>query len=300
MFQTTIKEELSFAGIGVHSGQQCHVAMMPAPADSGIVFYRADLAPGMPIPASWRFVTDTANCVTLGRESVTVRTVEHLLSALSVAGVDNCRVVVTGPEVPLLDGGAAEFFTEIQRVGQVEQDRVRLRLTLKHPVWIEDGDRYLLALPSKDVRISCSIHFRHKQIRYQACHVRIDPATYVQEIAPARTFGFSEDIEAMRASGLALGGTHETVLIYDQDGPVDTELRFEDECVRHKVLDIIGDLALLGRPLHTHIIGHKTGHLLDIRLVKMIAEQAELGEDETIPLPELDRRFREFCERVNL
>ena len=300
MLQHTVNDEVAFAGIGVHGGQPARVRIVPGGADTGIVFFREDLAPGMPIPASWRFVTDTTNCVTLGRESVSVRTVEHLLAAFAACGIDNAGIHVSGPEIPLLDGGAAEFLDAILRVGLAGQECPRLRLTLNHPLWVEEGDRYLLALPSRDFRISCSIHFRHPQIRYQACHIRIDPRTFREEIAPARTFGFSDEIEAMRERGLAGGGSYDTVLVYGEDGPVATSLRFEDECVRHKVLDITGDLALLGRPFNAHVIGHKTGHALDLKLVRQIDERAELGADDDLSPGELDRQFREFCERVNL
>jgi len=298
MKQKTVSDQIVLQGRGLHSGQDVAVRITPAEPGSGYVFFREDLAPGMPIPASWRFVQDTGHNVTLGRESVSIQTVEHLLSALAATGIDNCNIHVHGPEIPLCDGGARIFLEAINQTGLIEQDAGREYCRIAMPVWVENGDRYLLALPSNDLRISCSIHFKHKSIRYQACHIRMDTATFADEIAPARTFGFTGDIEALRRQGLAQGGDYESVLVYDEAGPVSPDLHFEDECVRHKVLDIMGDLALLGRPLRAHIIGHKTGHALDVEFVQRLAR-------EMIPVPDTDvlernREFVNFCERMNL
>lgn len=298
MKQHTLQSQVAIEGKGLHSGQDVCILLEPADPGTGIVLFREDLASGMPIPASWRFVVDTGHNVTLGRESVSIQTVEHLLSALSAAGVDNCLIRVNGPEIPLCDGGAKYFLETLSRTGLSGQEAPREYCQIRMPVWVEDGDRYLLALPAHDLRISCSIHFRHKAIRYQACHIRMDAKTYLHEIAPARTFGFTGDIEVLRSRGLAQGGDYDTVLVYDENGPISPDIHFEDECVRHKVLDIMGDLALLGHPLRAHVIGHKTGHALDVEFVRRLAaEMVTVSETDTL---ERDREFASFCERMNL
>lgn len=298
MKQHTLQTEIMIKGKGLHSGQEVSALLKPAAPGTGIVFFREDIAPGMPIPASWRFVVDTVHNVTLGRENVSIQTVEHLLSALSAAGVDNCQIRVRGAEIPLCDGGARYFFDTLHEVGLVEQAAPREYYRIRMPVWVEDGDRYLVALPSHNLRISCSIHFHHKAIRYQACHIKMDKKTYRHEIAPARTFGFSAEIEALRSCGLARGGDYDSVLVYDNEGPLGPELHFEDECVRHKVLDMLGDLALLGHPLQAHVIGHKTGHALDVEFVRKVS--AEMVRVDKADALERDREFARFCERMNL
>ena len=308
MFQKTLKNEIRFFGRGLHTGAECGVRLCPpvlarantantlhtqsvqkrcsasgsaewgprAFASSGIVFYREDM-PDTPIPASWRYVLDTANHVTLGRDGASVRTVEHLLSALAAGGVDVCDIFVSGPEAPLLDGAAAAFLEGIRGAGLEELPLPRETFRLPRPVWVDEGDRYSIALPVSDdeFRVSCSIYFPCTAIGYQACHFRVDEETYRREIAGARTFCLEEDVAKLRERGLALGGDFASVLVYGKDGPVGTEPRYEDECVRHKALDLIGDLCLLGRPLAAHIIGHKIGHTLSLELVRRIAGTME-------------------------
>jgi UDP-3-O-[3-hydroxymyristoyl] N-acetylglucosamine deacetylase len=190
----------------------------------------------------------------------------------------------------LLDGAAQEFLDAIDAAGTTTLAEERSVLCLAHPVWVDQGERYLLALPSDDFRISCSIHFAHPAIQYQACHLVIDEEAYRREIARARTFGFAEDLAWMREQGLALGGDYTSVLFYDKDGPVETMPRYADECVRHKVLDMIGDMSLLGCPIRAHLIGHKSGHGLSIALVQKIAER----------ILAYDSALQELQERVTL
>jgi UDP-3-O-[3-hydroxymyristoyl] N-acetylglucosamine deacetylase len=288
IFQKTLKDEIRLRGKGLHTGLECGLRLCPRDAGSGIVLFSEDAAPAMPIPASWRFVRDTCRNITLGRDDVRIRTVEHLLSALAISGIDNCAIHVTGPEIPLLGGAAQEFLDAIDAAGTVLLSAERAVLRLSRPVWVDQGERYLIALPGDDLRISCSINFANKAIGYQACHLVIDEEVYRRELARARTFGFAEDLNWMRERGLALGGDYDSVLLYDQDGPVETEPRFADECVRHKVLDMIGDLSLLGSPLCAHIIGHGIGHSLSAALVEKIA----LSEDARDPAAQ------ELCGRV--
>jgi len=297
MFQRTLKDEVRLTGKGLHTGEDCGVRLCPSVGGSGVVFYREDKDKTIPIPASWRFVQNTANTIALGREGISVRTVEHLLSALAICGIDNCAVFVTGPEVPLLDGAAAEFLSAIDAAGSAELAEARGCIHLRRPVWVDQGERYLLALPADELSITFSIYFPHKAVRYQACHLRIDEAVYRRELAKARTFGFQEEIASLRANGLALGGDYASVLVYGKNGPIETKVKYDNECVRHKVLDLIGDLSLLGAPLTAHIIGHRSGHSLSIELVKKIAAlDAGSGTDAAAD----DLALREFCERVYL
>jgi len=288
MLQKTLKNEIRLRGKGLHSGAACAVRLCPHDAGSGIVFFSED-APSMPIPASWRFVRDTCHNVSLGREGARVRTVEHLLSALAISGIDNCAIRVAGPEVPLLDGAAQEFLDAIDAAGTQLLSGERAVLRLTRAVWIDQGERYIIALPCEDFRVSCSINFANKAIGYQACNLVINEEAYRREIARARTFGFAEDLGWMRERGLALGGDYESVLLYGQDGPLETAPRFADECARHKVLDMIGDMSLLGSPLCAHIIGHAIGHSLTAALVEKIA-LSENARDPAMP---------ELCGRAN-
>ncbi|MDR2733980.1 MAG: UDP-3-O-acyl-N-acetylglucosamine deacetylase [Spirochaetota bacterium] len=285
IFQKTLKNEIFLRGRGLHTGLECGLRICPLNAGSGVIFFSEDMAPTMPIPASWRFVRDVCHNVTLGREGVRIRTVEHLLSALAILGVDNCAIHVTGGEVPLLGGAAQEFLDAIDAAGTILFPGKRTVLRLSRPVWIDQGERYLLALPCEDFRVSCSIEFANKAIGYQACHFVVDEEVYRRGIARARTFGFAEDLEWMRERGLALGGDYDSVLLYAKDGSVKTEPRYADECARHKVLDMIGDLSLLGSPLRAHIIGHKIGHSLSVALAEKIALSGDAR----------DSAMQEFC-----
>jgi UDP-3-O-[3-hydroxymyristoyl] N-acetylglucosamine deacetylase len=205
--------------------------------------------------------------------------VEHLLSALAISGVDACDIYVTGPEIPLLDGAALEFLDGIQGVGLESMPfGGREAFRLSHPVWVDEGERTLVALPAESFRVSCVISFPHTAIGSQTCSFALDEEIYRKEIAPARTFCLEEDIARLRACGLALGGDYASVLVYGKDGPVGTESKYDDECVRHKALDLIGDISLLGSPLAAHVIGYKFGHALSVALVRRIAEICTLPQ----------------------
>jgi UDP-3-O-[3-hydroxymyristoyl] N-acetylglucosamine deacetylase len=228
---------------------------------------------GVEIPASHEYVVSSSLATTVSMGGVSVATVEHLLAALFGLGVDNARIEVDGPEIPIVDGSAAPFVEAIQVNGIVAQAAPRRVLNLSRPVAVRHGERTVLALPSSDLRISYAIDFAHPAIGYQAVTLRMDERVFAASIAPARTFCLLRDVNAMRDSGLARGGSLDNALVVGDDGILNGELRFRDEFVRHKVLDLIGDLALAGAPLRAHVIVFKGGHRMHAALVQKIAER---------------------------
>jgi UDP-3-O-[3-hydroxymyristoyl] N-acetylglucosamine deacetylase len=270
--QRTLKSPVGIQGVGLHSGERARIRVMPAPAGSGIVFVRKDMG-GVEIPASHEYVVSSSLATTVSMGGASVATVEHLLAALFGLGVDNARIEVDGPEIPIVDGSAAPFVEALQTTGIVAQAAPRRVLNLSRPVAVRHGERTVLALPSTDLRISYAIDFAHPAIGYQAVTLRMDERVFAASIAPARTFCLLRDVNAMRDSGLALGGSLDNALVVGDDGVLNGELRFRDEFVRHKVLDLIGDLALAGAPLRAHVIVFKGGHRMHAALVQKIAER---------------------------
>jgi UDP-3-O-[3-hydroxymyristoyl] N-acetylglucosamine deacetylase len=253
--QRTLRDSFTIEGVGLHTGAWARVTVTPARPGSGIVFVRTDER-GVEIPAMHEYVVSTSLATTVSMDGSSVATVEHLLAALFGLGVDNARVEVDGPEIPILDGSAAPFVEAILSAGIVAQRSRRRALHLRRPVSVRHGERTVLALPSDDLRISYAIDFAHPAIGYQAVTLRLDERVFAASIAPARTFCLLRDVNAMRDSGLALGGSLENALVVGDDGPLNGELRFSDEFVRHKVLDLIGDLALAGASLRAHVRMH--------------------------------------------
>jgi len=270
--QRTLKSPIAIHGVGLHTGERTGVRVVPAPADSGIVFVRTDMG-GVEIPASHEYVVSSSLATTVSMGGVTVATVEHLLAALFGLGVDNARIEVDGPEIPIADGSATPFVEAIQGSGIVAQAVPRRVLNLSRPVAVRHGERTVLALPSNDLRISYAIDFAHPAIGYQAVTLRMDERVFAASIAPARTFCLLRDVNAMRDSGLARGGSLDNALVVGDDGVLNGELRFRDEFVRHKVLDLVGDLALAGASLRAHVIVFKGGHRMHAALVQKIAER---------------------------
>ena len=243
----------------------------PSAADSGIIFVRSDVPGGIEIPAHVEHVVDARRCVTLGRSGVSIRTVEHLVASLMALGVDNARVVADGPEIPILDGSARDFVGRIRQVGLVELDAPRRGLVVTRTVGVEEGDRWVRLEPAASFSVACTIEFAHPLVREQHFDVEVTPTAFEREIAGARTFGFSCDAERLRAAGLALGASLDNALVFDEEAVANQEgARFVDEPVRHKVLDAIGDLALLGAPLRARYVGHKSGHALNVRLMNRL------------------------------
>ncbi|MCK4905942.1 MAG: UDP-3-O-[3-hydroxymyristoyl] N-acetylglucosamine deacetylase [Spirochaetes bacterium] len=298
MKQSTINREVSSSGIALHSGERSQIIFKPAPDDYGVVFFRSDIKPKVPIPANWKYVTDTVNKVAIGREGIELKTVEHVLSALYGLGVDNCIVEINNIEPPNFDGSSKHYVDLILEVGLKEQEQDRKYFEIPHPIWMEDEDKYLIILPSDDYRVSCSIEFNHNIIQKQSCHLSITNDVYLNEIAGARTFGFWKDVSRMWESGLALGGSFNSALVYDNDGILNESLRFDDECVRHKILDLIGDFALLGRQIKGHVIAYKSGHALHVSLVEKMGHIIENNLFSHEIREKEEGRFKSFRKRM--
>ncbi len=260
--QHTLQRPVTVAGIGLHTGRRITMTLRPAPADSGIRFVRTDRGPHAVVPASYRHIRSTNHATELAAGGVSINTVEHLLAALAGLAIDNCVIELDGPEVPIMDGSAEPFVALLRdTAGRRPQAALRRYLVVTRPVSWSDGDRSVMIEPFDGFKVTCSIDFPHRLIRQQEISVTVTPRAFAERIAPARTFGFLEQIEELRQAGCALGGSLENAVVLDRFGVVNEEgLRFTDEFVRHKVLDCIGDLALLGRPLRGHVIVRKAGH----------------------------------------
>jgi UDP-3-O-[3-hydroxymyristoyl] N-acetylglucosamine deacetylase len=286
--QRTLSRVVEITGDGLHSGVAATVRILPAPAESGFVFVRTDLG-GVEIPASHAHVRNSSLATTLARGSASVATVEHLLAALHGLGVDNARIEVEGPEVPILDGSAAPFVEAILDGGLQVQPVARRAVVLRRPTSVKQGDRTVLAVPASEFRISYAIDFPHPAIGYQAVTLRVDEKVFASSIAAARTFCLLKDVRTMQASGLALGGSLENAVVLGETGVLNA-LRFEDEFVRHKILDAIGDLALVGYPVIGHLVAHRAGHALHTEFAAKILEEThawrlvEAPFDSVVPI----------------
>ena len=281
--QRTLKSLIRASGVGLHTGQKARITLRPAPPDSGIVFRRIDLAAPVDIPARAELVGETRLSSCLVRDGVKIYTVEHLMSALGGLGVDNAYIDVDAPEIPIMDGSAAPFVLLLQQAGIEEQAAPKRFLRVMRRVEVRDGDKWACVEPYEGYRLDFSIDFRHPVIERSMQSVSVDFAetSYLKEIARARTFGFMHDVEDLRESGLALGGGLDNAVVLDEYRVLNAEgLRFADEFIRHKLLDAIGDLYLLGRPLLGAFSAHKSGHTLNNRLLRALL--AESGALETV------------------
>ncbi len=269
--QRTLKRPVACEGVGLHSGSTVKLRLLPAPEDHGIVFVRTDL-PGKPsLPARAEFVVDTALATTLGQGPVRVATVEHLLSALAGLGIDNARIEVDAPEVPIMDGSAAPFAALVAEAGVRVQDAPKSMLVIRRPVTVKDGDKRAAIVPAKRFKIDCTIDFQHPLVAGQHFELEFDDHTFAKEVARARTFGFLKDVEKLRSLGLARGGSLSNAIVVDEFSILNPEgLRYPDEFVRHKLLDTLGDISLLGCPVLGHLTVFKSGHALNHALVKKV------------------------------
>jgi UDP-3-O-[3-hydroxymyristoyl] N-acetylglucosamine deacetylase len=278
--QRTLKSLVSASGVGLHTGQKVRMTLRPAPADSGIVFRRIDLATPISIPARAEMVGETRLSSCLERDGAKVYTVEHLMSALGGLGVDNAFVDLDAPEVPIMDGSASPFVLLVQQAGIEEQNAPKRFLRVTRRIEVRDGDKWARLDPYDGYRLAFSIEFSHPVIERSTQSVTLDFAetSYLKEIARARTFGFMHDMEDLRDSGLALGGGLDNAVVLDEYRVLNAEgLRFADEFIRHKLLDAIGDLYLLGKPLLAAFSAHKSGHALNNRLLRAaLADPAAL------------------------
>jgi UDP-3-O-[3-hydroxymyristoyl] N-acetylglucosamine deacetylase len=269
--QRTLKSLVSASGVGLHTGQKVRITLRPAPVDTGVVFRRIDLASPVDIPARAELVGEARLASTLVKGDVKVHTVEHLMSALGGLGIDNVYVDLDAPELPIMDGSASPFVLLLQQAGVEEQAAPKKFLRVVRRIEAKDGDKWARLDPYDGYRLSFSIEFRHPVIERTTQAVTVDFAesSYLKEIARARTFGFMHEVEDLRDSGLALGGGLENAVVLDEYRVLNSEgLRFADEFIRHKLLDAIGDLYLLGRPLLGAFTAHKSGHALNNRLLR--------------------------------
>ena len=270
-YRRTLKRGVGCTGIGLHSGRPVRLELKPAPAEHGIRFLRTDV--GTEIPAHIDHLGRLDHATTLTRDGVSVETVEHLLSALYALGVDDALVEVDGPEIPVMDGSAAPFVILIHEAGLRPLNASRRYLKLTRPVEVARGGKWARLSPSDHFRVSYTIGFDHPLLRHQTASVRISADTYAETIAPARTFGFLREVEMLRKAGLALGGSLENAIVVGETGVLNQKLRFEDEFVRHKILDAIGDLALVGYPVIGHLVAHRAGHALHTEFAAKILEE---------------------------
>ncbi len=267
--QRTVAKRVSCTGVGLHSGRPATLTLAPAPVDAGVTFVRMDL--GVEIPARNENVFDTTLSTNLAVGTARVQTVEHVLSALAGMGVDNCRVELDGPEIPVVDGSAAPFVCLVQEAGVQVQRAGKRYLVVDRSVEVRDGDKLARLDPADAFSVEFTADFKHPLITNQAFKVTVSDRTYAREVARARTFCFRKDIERMQAAGLGKGGSLENAIIVDEFSILNPEgLRFPDEFARHKVLDAIGDLALLGMPVVGALTAVKSGHAMNQALVRKV------------------------------
>lgn len=276
--QRTLKSLVRATGVGLHSGVKVTLILRPAAPDTGIVFRRVDLEPPVELRTDPYSVVDTRLCSGLQREGVKVSTVEHLMSALSGLGIDNLYVDIDAAEIPIMDGSAATFVFLLQSAGIEEQAVAKKFMRVKKTVAVEDGDKWARLDPYDGFRLTFSIVFNHPAVDRTGSSVTVDFAehSYVKEVARARTFGFMQDVETLRDHGLALGGSLENAIVMDEYRVLNADgLRYADEFVKHKVLDAVGDLYIVGHPLLASFSAHKSGHALNNELLRaLLADQS--------------------------
>lgn len=276
-YQTTIAKEVKYTGIGLHSGVDVNLWLKPAPADTGIVFCRVDL-PGRPcVKAVSKNVTSTVRATTLESGAARVFTVEHLLSALHALEVDNCFIEMDAPEPPVADGSAIVFVNLIEQAGIGVLEKTRREVVIDRVYTVREQEKFITVIPYDGFRISFTSVNPHPMLGVQFTDLDVDRNSFVQEIAPARTIAFTKEIEALHEMGLGLGGSPDNVILYDEEKTL-SKLRYEDELVRHKVLDVIGDIGLAG-PIRGHVIAVKSSHALNTALAKKIAAAHQQEEE---------------------
>lgn len=279
--QRTLKNTIRATGVGLHSGEKVYLTLKPAPIDAGIVFRRTDLDPAVEIKACAENVGETMLSTTLVKGSVRVATVEHLLSAMAGLGIDNCFVELSAAEVPIMDGSAGPFVFLLQSAGIAEQNKAKRFIRIKREVTLEEGDKKATFLPFEGFKVSFGIDFDHPVFkgRAQTATVDFSSTSFVKEVSRARTFGFMRDIEKLRAMNLALGGSVDNAIVVDDYKILNEDgLRYEDEFVKHKVLDAIGDLYLLGNSLIGEFRGIKSGHDLNNKLLRKLRAEEDAWE----------------------
>jgi len=274
----TISTNVSISGIGLHSGIYTTLELRPAPAGSGLTFVRADLD-GLRIPALQASTTALDHATTVGKDDVAVGTVEHILSAIMACELTDLDIHIDGPEVPIVDGSALPFMHLIDAAGVRALGAEVPLLRLREPIEVVEDGKSIRMLPSNRLVLKYKIDFNHPAIGKQTFHFDYQHDNFLRKIAPARTFGFVRDVEKLRAAGLARGGSVENCIVLDEKEVINGPLRFRDEFVRHKILDLLGDLALIGRPIAGEITAHRAGHALHSRFVAKVLEAAARADD---------------------
>lgn len=277
MTQTTIGKAVELVGIGLHKGNPVRLRLEPLEADSGIVFYRKDV--GVSIPLKPENVVDTKMATVIGKDGYFISTIEHMLSAVYAYGIDNLRVIVDADEVPVMDGSSASFCILLDEAGVVHQDAPKRIIRIKKEVEVKEGDKYVKLMPSRELKYDFTIKFQHPVIDEQNFVLNLTKESYKNEIARARTFGFLHEVQYLRSKGLALGGSLENAVVLDEKKVLNTEgLRFNDEFVRHKILDAIGDMSLLGMNFIGNYEAFAGSHDLNHKLTLALLEDPESYE----------------------
>ena len=272
--QRTLKRSVSCSGIGLHSGKKVRLRLKPAPVNHGIRFKRLDLD-GLEVSATAERVAGMNYATELAQDAASVGTVEHLLAALVGLGIDNVSVELNQAEVPIMDGSAASFVYLVHEAGIQALTTPRRFLKVTRPIALTRGDKRIAVYPSDHFKVTYSISFDHPLLRHQSRTQRVTEDSFIEEIAPARTFGFLNEVEQLRQKGLALGGSLDNAIVLGETGVLNNVLRFEDEFVRHKILDVIGDLALIGHPIIGHVVAHRGGHALHASFSQKILEDSD-------------------------
>jgi UDP-3-O-[3-hydroxymyristoyl] N-acetylglucosamine deacetylase len=281
-YESTVQCPVETSGVGLHHGVPVHLRILPAPPGTGIVFLRTDLN-NFAIPASWKFVQRVSYATSLMRRSVLISTTEHLLSVFYSMGIDNAFVEIDNLEVPILDGSGIPFVRLIEEAGIQTSRKRRKYLRILRPVSVEGNGKRITIVPSESFQLTCDIFFDHPLVGHQTQDLQVTPHSYATELAPARTFGFEYELDQMRNMGLIRGASLENAVCFDRSNVLNPGgLRFPDECCRHKALDLIGDLALIGRPLLGRVIAERAGHAMHVALVAKIMSDASLYELVTL------------------
>lgn len=282
--QRTLRHDIRAMGVGLHTGEKVFLTLKPAAVDTGILFRRVDLDPVVEILARAQNVGDTRMSTSLGIGNTQISTVEHLLSAMAGLGIDNAIVEVTAPEVPIMDGSASPFVFLLQSAGIKEQDAPKKFIRIKKYVRVEDGDKWAALEPFEGFKVSLELDFQHPVLKNSSQSATLDfsSTSYVKEVSRARTFGFMSDYEWLKANNLALGGSLDNAVVLDEFRVINEDgLRYKDEFVKHKILDAVGDLSLLGRSLIGAFSGFKSGHALNNTLLRALLEDSKAWEEVT-------------------
>jgi UDP-3-O-[3-hydroxymyristoyl] N-acetylglucosamine deacetylase len=281
-FQLTIHRPVEIEGVGLHTAVRSRVRFVPAPADTGIVFRRVDLD-NFEIEAHVRNVARVSYATSLMKQGVLLSTTEHVLAALYSCGVDNVYVEIDALELPILDGSSKPFIDLLAEAGTRKLRRQRRYIQVKKPLEFSDGDRRIGIYPASEFRVHCFVDYDHPAVGPQEVRMTVDRDSFSRELAPARTFGFMKDFAGLQAMGLIRGGSIDNAIVLDEDSVMNGPLRFPDEFGRHKALDLIGDLALVGHPLKAHVVAHKAGHALHTQLVTRLLADKDLWTETTEP-----------------